>query len=112
MNRSEYIQKIKESVPYTDEPVTFEFRWLVDEERAAEIRAYFKKYTELDLDAISASDQTVWEKTLKIARFVAESIPHDNQKEWINEQNAITLWEYFQRVPTGFNCRWHSIVER
>ena len=51
MNRSEYIQKIKESAPYTDEPVAFEFKWLVDEERAAEIRAYFKENTELHLDA-------------------------------------------------------------
>ena len=110
MNRSEYIQKLKESAPYTDEPVSFESKWLVDEERAAAIRSYFKENAGLDLYAISVSDKTIWEKTIQIARFVADSIPHDNQKEWINEKNAITLWEYSRRVPTGFNCRRHSIL--
>ena len=35
---------------------------------------------------------------------------HDNQKEPLKELNAITLWEYAQRVSTGFNCRWHAIL--
>ena len=28
----------------------------------------------------------------------------------MKELNAFTLWQYAQRVPTGFNCRWHAIL--
>lgn len=88
---------------------SFEYKYLVDEHRAAEIRAYFKNNTGLDLDSVAASQKTTWEKTLQLAKFIADSIPHNNQTEPLGDLNAISLWEYAQCVPTGFNCRWHSI---
>ena len=106
----ENLQKLASCAPYTDEPVEFTSEYLVDEERAAEIRAYFKANTSLDLDALAASEKTTWEKAVELAVFVAKNIPHDNQKEWLQERNAITLWEYSRRFPTGFNCRWHSTI--
>lgn len=109
-NYGDNIQKLKTCKPYTDETVDFEIVDAVDEEQAAAIRAYFKQNTGLDLDAIAASSKTTWEKAVELACFVAQNIPHDNQKEWLQERNAITLWEYSRRVTTGFNCRWHSTM--
>ena len=104
------IEKIKSSGTYNTEPVNFEIKNLVDEERAAQIRAYFKENTDLDLDALMVSEKSTWEKSIELAVFVAKNVPHDNQKEWLQVRNAITLWEYSRRVPTGFNCRWHSTL--
>ena len=41
-NYSANVQKLVSCAPYTDEPVEFTSEYLVDEERAAEIREYFK----------------------------------------------------------------------
>ena len=109
-NYDENVQKLASCAPYTDEPVEFTSEYLVDEERSAEIREYFKANAGLDLDALAASEKTTWEKAVELAIFVAKNIPHDNQKKQIQERNAITLWEYSRRVPTGFNCRWHSTI--
>ncbi len=104
------VQKLVSCAPYTDEPVEFTSEYLVDEVRAAEIREYFKANAGLDLDALAASEKTTWEKAVELAVFVAKNIPHNNQKEWLQERNAITLWEYSRRFPSGFNCRWHSTI--
>ena len=109
-NYEDNLEKLRACAPYTDETVDFEIVEAVDEARAAEIRAYFKQNAGLDLDAIAASPKSTWQKALELACFVASNIPHDNQKEWLQERNAITLWEYSRRVPTGFNCRWHSTM--
>lgn len=92
------------------ELVSFEYRYLVDEKRAKEIRAFFQENAALDLDSLMQSDQPAWKKARKLALFVHESVPHDNQKEELKDKNAITLWQYSQRIPTGFNCRWHAIL--
>ncbi len=104
------VDKIKKAAPYTTDSVDFEITENIDPERAAEIRKYFKENAELDLDALAASEKTTWEKSMELALFVANNIPHDNQKTPLEKRNAITLWEYSRRVPTGFNCRWHSIL--
>ena len=104
------LKKLKTCEPYTDEPVTFEIKYLVDAEQAAVIRDYFKENAGLDLEALAASSKSTWEKSVELACFVAKNIPHDNQKEWIDDRSAIPLWEYSRRVTTGFNCRWHSIL--
>jgi len=109
-NHEKNIEKIKNCAPYNSEPVNFEIKNLVDSERAAEIRAYFRKNAGLDLDALAASEKTTWEKSVELAVFVAKNIPHDNQKEFLQERNAITLWEYSRRVSSGFNCRWHATI--
>lgn len=103
-------QKLVDCQEYTAETQVFEFRDFVDDERVAEIRSYFKENAGLDLEAVAAADTTTWEKAVELAVFVAKNIPHDNQKEPLEERNAITLWEYSRRVTSGFNCRWHSII--
>lgn len=106
------IQKIQNCAPYNQDLASseFEIKYLIDEKRAVEIRAYFKENAGLDLDELAASDKSTWEKCVELAVFVAKNIPHDNQKEGLSEKNAITLWEYSRRISTGFNCRWHSII--
>ena len=109
-NYESNIKKLKQCRTYDTEPVSFEILPVIDEERAAEIRLYFKQNAGLDLDALAASSESTWEKAVTLACFVAANIPHDNQKEWLAERNAITLWECSRRVSTGFNCRWHSTI--
>ena len=110
IDTNEMIQKLQACAPYTDEPFPYKSLSLVDSARSGDIRRYFRRNTSLDLDRIAASRLTTWEKALTISRFVSAHIPHDNQKEPMQELNAITLWEYAQRVPGGFNCRWHAIL--
>ena len=107
---SEMCEKLQECASYTDDPFPFKPQNLVDPARSETIRRYFKDNAGLDLEGIAASDMTTWEKVLKISGFVSNHIPHDNQKEPLEDINAITLWEYAQRVPSGFNCRWHAIL--
>ena len=102
--------KIKNAAPYTTDPADFELTESIDPERATEIRKYFKENAGLDLDALAASEKTTWEKSMELAVFVANHIPHDNPKNPPDKRNAITLWEYSKQVPTGFNCRFHSIL--
>ena len=110
INTNEMIRKLQACAPYTEEPFPYKSLDLVDPARSEEIRGYFMRNAQLDLDRIAASGLSTWEKALEISRFVSVHIPHDNQKEPMQELNAITLWEYAQRVPTGFNCRWHAIL--
>ena len=107
---SKNIEKLQNCGGYNSTPVNLGKQNLVDEERAAQIRAFFKENARLDLDELAASDKTTWEKSVELAVFVAKNIPHDNQKEMLEKRNAITLWEYSRRVPTGFNCRWHATL--
>ena len=109
-NYTTNLELLKTSAPYTSDPVAFEIKELISPERTQEIRSYFKENTELDLDALAASSKSTWEKAQELACFVAKNIPHDNQKEMLEQRNAITLWEYSRRVKTGFNCRWHSTL--
>lgn len=113
-NHSKNVELLKISTPYTSSEFTASRPEakanLVDQARATQIREYFKANTTLDLDAISASQKSTWEKAIEVAVFVAKNIPHNNQKEFLVERNAITLWEYSRRVKTGFNCRWHATI--
>ena len=110
INANEMIQKLQACAPYTEEPFPYKSLDLTAPARSEEIRSYFRRNAKLDLDRIAASRLSTWEKALEISRFVSDHIPHDNQKEPLQELNAITLWEYAQRVPTGINCRWHAIL--
>ena len=103
-------EKLKNAAPFTTGPADFEITENIDPDRAAEIRAYFKKNAGLDLDALAACEKTTWDKAMELALFVAKTIPHDNQTVGLDKRNAISLWEYSKQVPTGFNCRWHSIL--
>lgn len=104
------IKKLQKCEQYTDENFPWETEEKPDPLQAGRIREYFKGSTELDLDTIARSNMTTWDKTLEISQFVSTHIPHDNQKEPIDKLNAVQLWEYAKRVPSGFNCRWHAIL--
>ncbi len=108
-NHEKNVQRLKDCAPYTTEDVSIQKQYLVNEQRAKEIRDYFKANANLDLDALAASEKSTWEKSVELAVFVAKNIPHDNQKIQLERRNAITLWEYSRETPTGFNCRYHSI---
>lgn len=92
------------------EYIPIDYQYCVDENRAEEIRTYFMDNAGLDLESLSKSPITTWKKALQLAKFVFENIPHNNQTEPLDDLNAISLWKYAQRVPAGFNCRWHSIL--
>ena len=110
INTDEMIQRLQACAPYTEEPFSYKSLDLAAPTRSEEIRRYFQRNTDLNLDEIAASDLPTWEKALEVSKYVSYHIPHDNQKEPLQELNAIALWEYAQRVPTGFNCRWHAIL--
>ena len=110
INANEMTQKLQACAPYTEELFPYKSLDLVAPTRSEEIRQYFKHNTNLNLDRIAASSMSTWERVREISKFVSDHIPHDNQKEPMQEANAITLWEYALRIPTGFNCRWHAIL--
>lgn len=110
IDTNEMMQKLQACAPYTEEPFPYKSLDLVAPTRSEEIRRYFRRNAKLNLDRIAVSRMSTWEKVRKISKFVSDHIPHDNQKEPMQELNAITLWEYAQRVLTGFNCRWHAIL--
>lgn len=68
------------------------------------IREYFK------LDTVLSSTMPTWDKAISLARFVAENIPHANQKINPKRCNAIDLWKYTRSIEPAFNCRLHSIL--
>ena len=109
-NYEKNIAKLQSSAAYNSEPVSFEIKYLVDQEQAAKIRQYYKENAGLDLYAIAASPASTWEKAVELAVFVAKNVPHDNQKEWLEDRSAIPLWEYACRLKNGFNCRCHAIL--
>ena len=104
------IRKLQACAPYTNEPFPWRTRERVSLRRAETIRRYFKERAGLDLSSLADSGMTAWEKALTVSDFVSAHIPHDNQKEPLKQRDAISLWEYSLRVPTGFNCRWHAIL--
>ena len=109
-NKEANIAKLQACQPYNSKTADFQNKVMVEEEQAAIIRKYFKENAGLDLEALAASEKSTWEKALELAVFVAKNVPHDNQKEWLDDRSAISLWEYSRRIKTGFNCRWHSIL--
>ena len=110
INTERMVRKLQDCAPYTNEPFPYKPRSQVSPTRSGMIRRYFRENAGLDLDEIAASSLTTWEKVLKISEFISARIPHDNQEEQMLTLNATKLWEYAQRVPTGFNARWHSIL--
>ena len=106
----DYARILREATPYKDGNAGIKYMVKPDKRRKDIIRKYYKEKAGLDLDVIEKSPLTTWEKAIKLAQFVAKHVPHDNQKKWISKLNAITLYEYAKKTPTGFNCRWHSIM--
>lgn len=106
----DYAKILRDATPYNDDIVGIRYIEKSDKRRKDTIRKYYKEKAGLDLEAMEQSSLPTWEKALKLAQFVAKLVPHDNQKKWIKNLNAISLYEYAKEYPTGFNCRWHSIL--
>lgn len=100
----EYVDSLRTSGPYSSDTTTFSMRIIQDTVRAREIKDYF------ELDTLYAPDADTWTKAVAIGKFVATKIPHDNQRIWPEEVDAIGLWEYTKNVAPAFNCRLHSIL--
>ena len=106
-NKVRYDEMVKllcEAGSYKADTAKIEINHVPYPERAEEIMDYFC------LDTLYDADASTWEKTLAIGEFVANNIPHDNQKEYPKYVNAIGLWEYTKTVAPAFNCRLHSIL--
>ncbi len=99
-----HIETLKLSGPYGKDKVKFNIHPVINAEWAAEIKEYFQ------LDTLYDGTASTWEKTLAIARFVANNIPHANQTIQPEKRNAIYLWEYTRNTEPAFNCRLHSIM--
>lgn len=98
------LDTLRASGPFVEDTADIRFRIIQDTAKAREIREYFR------LDTLYGQDDDTWTKALAIGRFVAENIPHDNQKEWPRHVGAVGLWEYTKTVAPAFNCRLHSIL--
>ena len=100
----ERVKLLREAGSYKADTAKVEINHVPDIRRAEEIMDYFC------LDTLYDAGDATWEKTLAIGEFVANNIPHDNQKEYPEYVNAIGLWEYTKTVAPAFNCRLHSIL--
>ena len=100
----ERVKLLREAGQYKADTAKIEINHVPYPERAEEIMDYFC------LDTLYDAGASTWEKTLAIGEFVANNIPHDNQKEYPKYVNAIGLWEYTKTVAPAFNCRLHSIL--
>ena len=100
----ERVKLLRDAGQYKADTADVEITYVPDTIRAKEIMDYFC------LDTLYDADASTWEKTLAIGKFVANNIPHDNQKEYPKYVNAIGLWEYTKTVAPAFNCRLHSIL--
>ena len=100
----EMVNLLREAGHYKADSSDFEINHIPNDKRAEEIMDYFC------LDTLYDASASTWEKTLAIGEFVANNIPHDNQKEYPEYVNAVGLWEYTKTVAPAFNCRLHSIL--
>ena len=89
---------------YSPDSTFVDIEYVKDTVRAKEIMDYFR------LDTLYDASASTWDKALSIGKFVAFSIPHDNQQIQPEYKNAIGLWEYTKEVAPAFNCRLHSIM--
>lgn len=102
--KNEMIDKLKHAGKYVPDTTSYNFVYLQDTIQARKIREYFK------LDTIVNPAKPTWDKAISLARFVAENIPHANQKNNPKRRNAIDLWKYTRSIEPAFNCRLHSIL--
>jgi len=107
--QSMYSDLLKKSGDYITCNSNLEFEHDINETRAEEIRDYFSSNTELNLNEIIISNLSDFDKTLKIASFVSRNIKHSNQKNPVEKNNAIYLWEYHKNIEKDFNCKYHSM---
>ena len=100
----ERVDLLRQANSYKTDTLHFNIHSIPDSLKAQEIRVYF------NLDSIIGNSSTTWDKTLRLAQFVAQNIPHANQAKEPEMRNAIALWKYTKNIEPAFNCRLHSIL--
>lgn len=98
------VDLLKAAAPFGVDSSGYVISYVQDSVKAKDIREYFQ------LDTLYNQGDATWQKALAIGTFVATNIPHDNQKEYPKDVNAIGLWKYTKEVAPAFNCRLHSIL--
>ena len=68
------VEKLKDAGKYVPDTTSYHFAYQKDSVQSQKIREYFK------LDTVVSSTMPTWDKAISLARFVAENIPHANQK--------------------------------
>ena len=105
LQKEQRTELLRSAGPYAAEPnADYRFTYIQDTARAREIRDYFR------LDTLVDPAAATWDKARALATFVAENIPHANQKVHPEVRNATALWEYTRTVEPAFNCRLHAIL--
>lgn len=102
--KNEMVEKLKDAGKYVPDTTSYHFAYQKDSVQSQKIREYFK------LDTVLSSTMPTWDKAISLARFVAENIPHANQKINPKRCNAIDLWKYTRSIEPAFNCRLPSIL--
>ena len=102
--KNEMVEKLKDAGKYVPDTTSYHFAYQKDSVQSQKIREYFK------LDTVVSSTMPTWDKAISLARFVAENIPHANQKINPKRRNAVDLWKYTRSIEPAFNCRLHSIL--
>ena len=102
--KNEMVEKLKDADKYAPDTTSYNFVYQQDTIQSQKIREYFK------LDTVVSPTKSTWDKAISLARFVAENIPHANQKINPKRCNAIDLWKYTRSIEPAFNCRLHSIL--
>lgn len=101
------VEKLRSAGPYAADTVQFRFAQIPDSARAAEVYNYFR------LDTLLSPTATTWENATRLARLVADNVPHDNPPKtdegWPQVHTAIGYWKHNQK-RRGLNCRHHSIM--
>lgn len=99
----EYTETLQSAQPYHSDTTSYSLELIAPLDKSREIRDYFR------LDSLTQGSGSTWEKVLRIAR-IAASVKHDNPNPSPTKYNAIDLWKWAERHPSGFNCRTHSIM--
>lgn len=101
--QQERVELLRAGGAYTKAPDA-EYRFTYNKSDAASqhVREYFR------LDTLGGS--TTWERTMRLGRAVARTIPHGNPDSVPPQRNAISLWEYYRETKKPLNCRHHSII--
>lgn len=101
------VEKLRNAGPYEADTVQFHIAQIPDSARAAEVYRYFR------LDTLLSPTATTWENATRLARLVADNVPHDNPPKtdegWPQVHTAIGYWKHNQK-RRGLNCRHHSIM--
>lgn len=100
-----YVELLREG-KYAADTLTLKPIYCMDDERLAEVKTRFR------LDTLFDGTEDVYQKALKVQRFVSDHLPHGNPPRMPERKNAIDLWAFADTSGYHLNCRHHSILMR